>query len=121
MSSGAIDVTSLGWALAFTRSLLRDDSEPNQYSDDLLATQLEGSAVEVAGDTYYRPQEAAARVILSDSSWARHETTLGASATYRSANELALAIRRANRWIDDRIQAASGERPPSGRELKAVF
>lgn len=116
------DTTSSDWALAWTRFLLRDTSTTPAFADAELTAVLESTAFEHETVTYYRPHAAAASLVESDPDRATSESILGVSSTTRSPTAIANAIRRAGRWMDDLIEAAtSGVRPRSGRELTPVW
>jgi hypothetical protein len=116
------DATDITWALAWTRHYLRDVSSTPTYSDAELTAHNTAFAF-TAEDTfaYFRPHVTAASIILADPDRAMNEGVLGAYVTHRSPRAIALAIRSAGAWVDDLIEAASGERPPSGRTLTPVW
>ena len=116
------DTTDGTWALAWTRFLLRDTSATPAFADAELNAVLESTAFEHETVTHYRPHVAAATLIESDPDRATSESILGVSTTTRSPTAIASAIRKSGRWVDDRIEAATGGvRPPSGRELTPVW
>jgi hypothetical protein len=115
------DPTDLAWAVAWTRSLLRDTTETPTYSDPELVAGLTARAFKVEGVVYYRPHVLAAALVQADPTRAQSESLLGASVTHRDAASAAAGIRSLNGWIDDLIEAASGTRPPLGRSLTPVF
>lgn len=123
----AVDVTDVEWALAWTRFLLRDTGDTEVYSDAEAFAIIKATAWAYTNPsgvtvTYYRPHQAAASLIESDPDRAIQESILGVSTTVRTPGSAAASIRRAGRWVDDLIIAATdGVRPPSGRELTPVW
>jgi hypothetical protein len=115
------DPTSLAWAIAWTRSFLRDTSSTPTYSDPELAAGLTARAFTVGDSSYYRPHVLAAALVQADPARAQSESLLGASVTHRDPASVAAGIRARNVWIDDLIEAASGARPPLGRALIPGF
>jgi hypothetical protein len=118
----AADATDLAWAIAWTRFLLKDTSTTETYSDTELTAVIKAAAFTAEDDTiYYRPHVAAANLVRSDPDRALSEGLLGASITNRDPASVARSIRTSNAWVDDLIESAADERPPSGRTLLAVF
>jgi hypothetical protein len=116
------DATDLAWAIAWTRFLLKDTSSTETYSDTELTAVIKATAFTAEDDTiYYRPHVAAANLIRSDPDRALSEGLLGASITNRDPVSVARSIRNNNAWVDDLIEAASDERPTTGRTLLPVF
>lgn len=116
------DTTSLDWALAWTRFLLHDTDASNEiFSDTELTAVLTVHSSKGNGSTYYRPHVAVSNLMVTDPDRATSESLLGSSVTVQSPGSLARAIKSRNRWIDDAIEAASGERPTSGRTLLPGF
>ena len=116
------DATSAVWALAWTRFFLRDTSTPEAFTDAELNAVLAAHAfTSEDDDVYYRPHVAAAALIRSDPDRAMSEGLLGANITNRDPASVARSIRAAGAWVDDLIELAAGERPPTGRTLVPVF
>ena len=115
------DPTSPAWALAWARRLLNDTGAEPLYAQAEVYAVLNAHAFVANAVTYYRPHYAAAALIASDPDRATAESLLGASVTVRDPGAIARSIRSSNAWVDDLIETVSGERPPSGRQLRAVF
>jgi hypothetical protein len=115
------DPTSLAWAVAWTRHYLRDTTTPLQWDEAEVVANLQAYAFTSDAVAYYRPHVAAASMIEADADRPQTEWLLSAKLESRSALDAAIGIRRAGRWVDDLIESAAGERPPSGRTLRPVF
>ena len=116
-----VDLTSLSWALAAAREMLRDTIEPHSYSDSLLMLALGAHAIEHEDSTYYRPHAAAANTLLSDPERLRSETIDNATKSFMNPAHAASALLRAYAWIDDQIEDATGTDPRPSRTLRVVF
>lgn len=108
------DPKSLAWALAWARRLAADvPTGSGAWPDHSLADEewqawLSATALTDAdGNTWYRPHEAAARVIEDTPMWVTQISVGGVAQTFRNAAEAAQAIRRSGRWID-RLIAVNG-------------
>ena len=120
------------WALAWVRFLLRDKPNeasafpPGSLDDDELTANLNADRVQdtTAGggdDTYYyRPHVTAARLIVSNPMWLSRWAAAGVSEEYRSAEDVARAIRTNNAWIDDLIDTTTSGRV-GGRSLEVTL
>jgi hypothetical protein len=119
------DTTSLAWALAWTRFLLRDTSSEEMFSDTELEAVLTSTSfvdeTTSPSTRHYRPHVAAGDLIESDPDRAVSESTLGASIESREPSSIARSVRRTGRWIDDTIEAEAGVRPAGGLTLRARF
>ena len=115
------DPTSLEWAVAWTRFLLRDTSTTPLFNDTELVALLDATAFVVAGVPYYRPQVTTAHLIAGDPDRALSESLLGVNITTRDPTSVARSIRALHRWIDDEIEALTRQRPPTGRQLRATY
>ena len=118
----AADATSLAWAIAWARFFLKDTGTTELFSDTELVALLKATAYTAEdAKVYYRPHVVAAALIKTDPDRALSEGLLGASITNRDPASVARSIRAAGVWVDDLIETASDERPPTGRTLVPVF
>lgn len=116
------DPTSADWALAYVRFALRDkpndaDAYPaNSLDDAEINAALEAGkitdATDAGGDgtVYYPAHKVAARIVHGDPERLRYYNLANVGAGQRSADEVANAIRKSGRWIDDAIIAATDGR-----------
>jgi len=118
------DPTDPNWALAYARFLLRDkpnevgvfpaNSLSNEEIDVILSAT---SAVDSYPDTpvtYYRPHEAAALIIESDSERLESYSEGGTSGTLRKTANVARSVRQAGAWVDAKITTLSDGRITTG-------
>lgn len=115
------DATSADWAIAWTRYLMADTTEPHQHTTPELEAALTAHAFTYETVVYYRPHVTAAALTIADPNRATSESLLGASISTRSAGSIARSIRGANAWVDDLIETTAGARPPTGRTLTPVW
>lgn len=118
---------SPSWALAWARRLAGDvptgdGSWPtHSLEDEEWQAWLQATVVPVSTDVYYRPHEAAARAISANPYWSERLSLMGLSQEFRSAEQVAGAIRQAGSWIDRLITEKSGLVPTQGVQLWPGF
>lgn len=116
-----IDPTSLTWAVAFLRMLLRDTQEPLEHADAELSATLALQAFQVGGTAYYRPHMTAAAMVRSDPERAIIERVDNVSVHKQDPAVIASQLEKAWASIDDQIAGLAGQRPPVGRTFRPVF
>lgn len=120
------DPTNATWALMWARRFAWDtplDADGRTWKtgslhDEEWAAWLDATAVRYEGVVYYRPHEAAARVIESNPDWLLSMSMDGVSRGFRDPHRVANAIRREGAWVDGYIPAAAIE---SVKELAPRF